>query len=667
MEHFFAPKANHNNQDCGLDMEDTCGIIAVIGHKDADSAPSVKTEAVDYLLEGLAILQNRGYDSAGICTLDTQNDMVISKFSSNEAGDALRRLEGHKRHHNGHSIGIGHTRWATHGGKTDNNAHPHTDMKGRIALVHNGVIENSNELRRELQAKGIKFSSETDTEVIAQLIGSFMDEGLACVDALKKAQDKLEGTWGLVVVDKSLPDQLIAARNGSPLVIGLGDGQTFIASEATAFSKYTGKLICMENNEVAIIRADSKHTLDLSRIEKRDLDVVQLTPHPYPHWTIKEILEQPEAVARAISYGGRIRDGFAVKLGGLEMNKHLLLRVQHLVIAACGTSYHAGMYGAKMMRNLKCFETVQVFDAADITQEDFPPNSGLLVISQSGETKDVIRALTLGEELGIPYFSVVNAVGSEITRITRCGVYTNAGREHAVASTKAFTSQVTVLSLIAVWFAQHRNEAQQQGTQVPTTPQANTFVSPNTEQRGNNGFRISHIIERLHRLPVSMGMCINSVRAKCQEIAKQIYKQNNMFVLGKGYGESIAREGALKIKEITYMHAEGYGSGALKHGPFALIEQGTPIFIVLLDDVHAPKNRTCAEEVKGRGANVIAITDKPSLAADVCHHVIRIPSNGVFTALIATIPFQIIAYEIALLREYNPDKPRNLAKTVTVD
>jgi glutamine---fructose-6-phosphate transaminase (isomerizing) len=607
-----------------------CGIVGFIG----------KEPCANHLLQGLTILENRGYDSAGIASIDSNQELVVTKFASlDTTNDAIDKLKEHKDNHDDHQIGIAHTRWATHGGKTDTNAHPHTDTKKRIALVHNGVIENANALREELSTHNITCVSETDTEVIAQLIGLFLDLKHNLEQAVKMALQKLEGTWGLAIISKHEPDKIIAAKNGSPIVIGVASGRMFIASEPAAFSGQTKEFISLENGEIAIIKSDG-HSLDLSRLEQAPDQEILLSPDPYPHWTIKEIMEQPEAISRALNYGGRILDDSRVKLGGLEQNKELLIGIKHLVIAACGTSYHAALYGARLMRSLNAFETVQVIDAAELTRADFPPNNGgLLVISQSGETKDVHRCVVNAQKEGVPVFSVINAVGSLIPRTTKCGVYVNAGREHAVASTKAFTTQVTVLSLIANWFAQSR-ELEEQSRQ--------------------------HLIDALHRLSTNCGMTLRT-REKCAHIASKLTHADHCFVLGKGYAEPIAREAALKIKEITYLHAEGYPGGALKHGPFALIEKGTPIILFILDDAHANFMRTAAEEVRARGAYTIVITDNPRLADCISDEVIHIPSDGSLTALIATLPTQLIAYELAVQKQINPDKPRNLAKAVTVD
>lgn len=606
-----------------------CGIIGSVG----------KHAVVNFITDGLTILENRGYDSAGLATLSSDQQLVVTKFASQEQGNAVARLKDQAHRHAGHQLGIGHTRWATHGAKTDINAHPHMDRRARVAVVHNGIITNYTALKHQLQQAGITCVSQTDTEVIAQLIGHYLDQGQELLKAIHETLQKLEGTWGLAIISPLLPDALIAAKHGSPLVIGLSDNQAFVASEPVAFGAITRDFIALQNGELAIVRAD-RSGLDLRRLEHAAEETIAVSPHPYPHWTIKEILEQPEAVRRTLNHGARLPSDTEVKLGGLERQAEALLTIRHLVIAACGTSTHAGAYAAQTLRALQAFDTIQVVDASELTAGHFAKQqAGLLVVSQSGETKDVHRAVALGQELGLPVFSVVNAVGSLIARTTQCGVYVNAGRERAVASTKAFVTQVTALELIGLWFAQHRHHEVMKRHQY---------------------------LEDLRRLPTALEIALTA-RTACQRIGTSLLTAEHLFVLGKGYGEAIAREGALKIKEITYLHAEGYPGGALKHGPFALIEPGTPVILLILNDEHFAHLCTAAEEVRARGAQTIVITDCPERVQHVAHEVITIPSAGHLTGLVATVAFQLIAYELAISKDLNPDKPRNLAKAVTVD
>lgn len=627
---------------------DCCGIAGVVGTEQHD--------ARDFLLEGLTVLRNRGYDSAGLATMPEEGGhMVLTKYASDgDKADSIELVRAHSSSSAGHSVGIAHTRWATHGGKTDENAHPHHDSSGKIALVHNGTLNNANDLRRELQKVGHVFSSQTDTEVIAKLIGHYRDQDNSSVkDATEKALQRCDGTWGLCIMCTDDPDELVVACNGSPLVIGIADDRTFVASETSAFNRYTKNFISMTDGEIGVLHADGR-TLDLSRRQVAPDQEVKLSPDPYPHWTIKECLEQPEAIARALGFGGRLGSD-QIFLGGLDNAFERVSKIKHMTLSACGTSLHASMYGERLMKHLQSFESVSSIDSAETEAKDFPcqeqpEQTGLIVVSQSGETKDVVRVVNTAMGKGVTVMSVVNAVGSLIARTTKLGVYCNAGRENAVASTKAFTTQVTILALIALWFRQARDRLEGKATSLASTK----------------------LQDSLMRLPISFGMALKT-REQCKKIAESLLDKEHCFVLGKGYAEPVALEGALKIKEMTYLHAEGYSGGALKHGPFALIDDeagkfgATPIVMIILDDQHAHHMRTAAEEVRARGADVIIITDKRELARDLCDDPIVIPSNGVLTALGAILPIQLISYELALMKGINPDTPRNLAKAVTVD
>lgn len=633
------------------DKADCCGIAGVVG---------AKGDAREFLIEGLTILKNRGYDSMGIATMSGKpsDGLNITKYASiGESADGLRLVQENSMASAGHHIGIAHTRWATHGGKTDENAHPHTDSSGKIALVHNGTLNNANELRRELQSRGHVFTSQTDTEVIAKLIGEiYENEKCTLKDATEKATARCDGTWGLGIMCTDTPDELVVACNGSPLVIGIGSDRMFIASETSAFNRYTKNFISMKDGEIGVLHADGT-TLDLGRAQVAPDQEVKLSPAPFSHWTLRECYEQPEAIGRALGFGGRLMAD-KITLGGLEKMADQLAKIDFLTLCACGTSLNASRYAEKLMKHLGSFDVVHSVDAAEVEPSDFPLDSkareasAFLVVSQSGETKDVARVVQAAQEKDVTVLSVVNAVGSLIARMTKLGVYCNAGRENAVASTKAFTTQVTVLALIALWFRELKDRVS--GTHVASAEGAN-------------------LRESLMRLPICFGMALKT-RDQCKKIAARLNGKDHCFVLGKGYGEPVAMEGALKIKEMCYLHAEGYSGGALKHGPFALIEsdengkQGaTPIIMLIFDDDHAHHMRTAAEEVKARGADVIIITDKKSLADGLDDDPLVIPSNGPLTALGAVLPIQLMAFELAMMRGINPDTPRNLAKAVTVD
>ncbi|KAG7360164.1 glucosamine-fructose-6-phosphate aminotransferase [Nitzschia inconspicua] len=642
----FQEECNNNHKT------DCCGIVGVVATRD-------HADAREFLLDGLTILKNRGYDSAGIATVSADGgEMSITKFASD--GDKADSIElvGKHSHSLGHTLGIAHTRWATHGGKTDENAHPHTDSSGKIALAHNGTLTNANELRRELQKEGHVFTSQTDTEVIAKLIGKYYEEGkdkkITLKEATELALNRCDGTWGLVIICSDNPHELVVACNGSPLVIGIADDRTFIASETSAFNRYTKNFISMKDGEIGVLHADGR-TLDLSRKQIAPDQEVKLSPDPFPHWTLKELMEQPEAIARSLNFGGRMSYDRVI-LSGLDVNEQKMSKIKHMTLSACGTSLNAAKYGERVMKHLGSFDSVHALDAAETSVKDIPcmdkvESTGLIVVSQSGETKDVQRVVVNAMEKGITVLSVVNAVGSLIARTTKLGVYCNAGRENAVASTKAFTTQVTVLTLIALWFKECRDRIAGRPLSV----------------------EVGRYKDSLMRLPITIGMALKTCGDQCKKVAERLKDKEHCFVLGKGYAEPVAYEGALKIKEMCYLHAEGYSGGALKHGPFALIEDetgkfgATPIIMFILDDQHAQHMRTAAEEVRARGAELIIITDKPELALDLDDDPIVIPSNGPMTALTGVIPLQLIAYELAMLRGINPDTPRNLAKAVTVD
>ena len=540
-----------------------------------------------------------------------------------------------------------------------------------------------------LKDKGHKFTSQTDTEVMAKLIGDVYesDANMGVRVAVESALKECQGTWvsvtrekivsnrefeqnylltrhhnpsrlseqGIAVICTDEPDKIVVARHGSPLVIGLSEDCTFIASETTAFNRYTQSFIAVDEGEIGELHADGRE-LDLRRKELAPEWKVELTPDPYPHWTIKECLEQPASISRALGFGGRLApDGVGIVLGGLDSNKERLSKIRHMTVSACGTSLYAAKFGERLMKQLGVFDSVNSIDSAetelkDIPARNNPETSGMIVVSQSGETRDVYNVVNATMEAGVTVMSVINAVGSLIARTTKLGVYVGAGRECAVASTKAFTSQVTVLALMTLWFRQLRNKTD-----------GKSHVLQTAELR-----------EALLRLPLSIGMALRS-RGQCKEIAERLKNKEHCFILGKGLAEPIALEGALKFKEMGYLHTEGFSGGALKHGPFALIEgeegaQGpTPIIMLILGDHHSNHMRTAAEEVKARGAEVIIITDRPSLAHGLDDNPIVIPSNGPLTALGAVIPLQLIAYELAVIRGINPDTPRNLAKAVTVD
>lgn len=608
-----------------------CGIIGILGH----------FFGYEYVFNGLKILLNRGYDSVGICGIDNDK-FLLSKYASTNEKNSYDILYEHKELFSKiDSPMISHSRWATHGQKTDINAHPHTDNTGRFAIVHNGIIENYIEIKKELMDKhNIIFKSQTDTEVIVNLISILYDKHQNIESAMQEAFNKLEGTWGVLLLSTLTPDKLYCARHGSPLLIGFGEDFMMVASEQSGFAQYVNNYICLNNKDIVTLEKkngtilmNTKHEYNIRDVNR---DFTSNSPAPYPYWTIKEIMEQPESINRALGMGSRIYDDYSVKLGGLDVMKDELMDVQNIILLGCGTSYHAGLIGTYFIKEICDFNTVSIFDGAEFTSKDIPKygRTAAILISQSGESCDLYGCIKICNDNNILTLGIVNVVDSLIARETKCGVYLNAGREVAVASTKAFTAQVVVLVLISIWFAQNK--------------------------KINETIR-KELIMGLRNLNSDISNTIEINKDKSKEVALYLKNKNSLFILGKGTCESIAKEGSLKIKEIGYIHAEAYSSSALKHGPFALIEPGLPIIMLVPDDELYVKNTSSMEEVKSREAYVIGISDK-ELKKDIVSIQMTIPNNKHFRSFLSVIPLQMIAYELALLGGHNPDMPKNLAK-----
>ena len=601
-----------------------CGIIAYL---------SKNKNAIQYLLYGLQILENRGYDSAGVATINN-NQLVINKFASAQTtNDALYKLTACQNQHNNHHIGIGHTRWATHGAKTDINAHPHVDISQSLALVHNGIIDNMTDLKQFLTQHNIECISQTDTEVIVQLISYYVQQDNSVLQALKIVLSKLEGTWGLVLLDKENPDRLYATCKGSPLLLGIGEEEMFVASEISAFNKYTNNYMALKDDELLTITLNTTD-IDFERIKLAENEHIAISPAPHPHWTIKEILEQDKSCLKAMNNGSRLYNDNQVKLGGLNN----IIKPDTLTLMGCGTSYYSGLLAKLLIEQGNSINNVNVIDAAEVNKYNLPKhkNSLVVAISQSGETRDVQQAVLLAQQNNINCIAVVNSVGSLISRTVKQGIYIHAGRENSVASTKAFTAQVTVLALVAVYFSQ------------------------------DNQVYCKNLIASLRRLPLVFGQTFK-LQSQCKNMAKSLVSCNNMFVLGRGLGYPIAMEGALKIKEITYIHAEGYSGGSLKHGPLALLCAGFPVIVILLDDEYAKLQCSAIREVMARNAIVHVITDNVAIVPEINGTTIVVPNNDILTNLNCVIVLQLLAYELAVLKDINPDRPRGLAKAVTVD
>ena len=607
-----------------------CGIVGYIG----------KRKAVPILLAGLKRLAYRGYDSAGIAVIDKGQMQIIKEAGKiSKLEDKIQNMEIPG------TLGIGHTRWATHGVPNETNAHPHTDSNGKIALIHNGIIENYSSLRTVLLEKGHKFKSETDTEVIVQLIEEFYEGDLE--EAFRRALAELKGTYGLAVVSLHEPDKIFAARRGSPLVIGIGDDEYFLASDVAAMVAHTRSVFYLNDGEMAIISRNeivtksSTNELIEKKVEQVTFDLERIEKSGYPHYMLKEIFEQVNTIQDA--FRGRIMHSEGkVKLGGLAEIENQLLDAEKIIIAACGTSWHAALIGKYLIEEY-CRIPVEVEYASEFRYRNpiIGRNNVLIVISQSGETADTLAALREAKHRGVLAIGIVNSVGSSIARETDAGVYIHAGPEIGVASTKAFTSQVTVLVLITLLLARKRNMSVVLG---------------------------QHILDELHKLPDKVKTILAQSHL-IEEIAERYKNNRNFLYLGRGINFPVALEGALKLKEISYIHAEGYPAAEMKHGPIALIDDNMPAVIIATKDLIYDKIINTLEEVRARHGKVIAVANHgDTKIAKLADHVIYIPETSqMLVPILAVIPLQLLAYYIAVKRGCDVDMPRNLAKSVTVE
>lgn len=615
-----------------------CGIIAGVSNSEL-------INLIEMILNGLKMIQNRGYDSAGICC-NSNGSFYLEKYASIDKLNAIDKLNNSINNFKHFTSYIAHTRWATHGPKTDVNAHPHLDMYENFSVVHNGIIENYNELKTNLINNGFKFKSQTDTEVIVNLISYKYNLCNNVELAINTALSELEGTYALVIMFKNDPNILYCTRRGSPLLISVNDDFALIASERSGLCNYVNNYINLDNNDLCIIKnISNKIVLETSRKYipiKITNSKIELSPEPYPYWFIKEINEQTEASLRSISMGGRLLDN-SVKLGGLELHSENLKDLDNLLLLGCGTSYHACLSSSHYFKDLCDFNVVIPIDGSEFTKKDIPKigKTGIVFVSQSGETKDLHRCLEIckDETKNLILIGVINTPDSLIAREVDCGCYINAGREVSVASTKAFTCQIILLSMIAIWFSQ--------------------LKKTNSQKR-------EEIIISLRRLYLDIKNTINNNLEICKEIAKYLVNYNSTFVLGKGICESSALEGSLKIKEVGYIHAEAYSSSALKHGPYSLLTEGFPVILICPDDEYFVRNIGISEEIKSRLAFSIGITDK-EIKDHKFDKIIKIEKNKTYRNLLSVLPMQLIAYEIALLKGHNPDILRGLAKCVTVD
>ena len=604
------------------------------------------------IINGLIQLQNRGYDSSGICLLNNKNnELIIHKYAStlNESSiEKLNKLNISQSIINSNiNIGIGHNRWATHGGKTDINAHPHISNDNNFVLVHNGIIENYQELKKNLIENNYSFYSQTDTEVIVNLISYYYNQSENTFESIKKAINVLQGTYGIILINKKEPSNLYAVKYGSPLLIGSNEELSIITSEQSGFCNLVNSYITLQNKDICILRKleNNKIIIETSQqyIEKNiNINNYKTSPDPYPYWTLKEIYEQPETIYNAINRGGRIKNNIEVKLGGLEQYINQLKDVNNIILLGCGTSYHSCLYGMNFLKTLCNFNTIQIFEGAEFNEYNIPKigKTIFILISQSGETRDLYKCIDIAKENNIFTIGIINVVDSLIAREVNCGIYCNAGREIGVASTKVFTSQVICLSMMAIWFAQINNL---------------------------NEYKRIKIIKDLQNLSNDFKNTINNVDKEIQKISNEFIKYNNLFLLGKGTDEYIAKEGSLKIKEISYIHSEAYSSSSLKHGPFALLDENFPTIILNCNNEHTTKTLNCYEEVYSRNSPIIIITNNYNFQLKKNSIKIIVSENNSYNSLLAIIPLQLLAYNLSIKKGINPDIPKNLAKVVTVE
>ena len=614
-----------------------CGIVGYIG----------KRRAYNILIQGLHRLEYRGYDSSGVAMIDAAGNLNI--YKSKGKVEALEHHAANKEL--GGTIGIAHTRWATHGEPNDINAHPHYSQSGRIALVHNGTIENYSVLKDALTEHGYSFVSQTDTEVAVQLIEYIMlTNNCTLFEAVAEATKSIVGAYAFAVIDQQNPNQIVAARQSSPLVIGIGEGEYFLASDATPIIEYTNKVVYLDDGDIAIIEPDKELKIydssaaDKSKIEITELQmsIEQLEKGGYPHFMLKEIFEQPRTLADCIS--GRITaDGKRVVLSGVTENRAKFLSTNRIIIVACGTSWHAALIGKHLIEEY-CRIPVVVEYASEFRYANPVVNKGdvLLALSQSGETADTLAALELAKAQGAFIFGICNVIGSSIPRATHAGTYIHVGPEIGVASTKAFTGQVTVLAMMALLIGQMKGTVDQQ--------------------------TLERVASDLRRVPTLI-QDILAQSDKVEELAKIFTYAHNFLYLGRGYNYPSALEGALKLKEISYIHAEGYPAAEMKHGTIALIDNDMPSVVIAIKDHVYDKTVNNIQQVKARGGKVVAIvTEGDTVVKAMADYVIEVPEiSECLTPLLTAIPLQLLAYYIAVNKGRNVDQPRNLAKSVTVE
>jgi glucosamine--fructose-6-phosphate aminotransferase (isomerizing) len=594
------------------------------------------------LIEGLKRLEYRGYDSAGVATLNgngLETRKAAGKIAMLEMAVDRSPVSG--------SIGIAHTRWATHGAPNECNAHPHHDCTDSIAVVHNGIIENATSLRHELEARGHEFRSETDTEILAHLIEAASEDGEPLEDAVIDALRLVEGTYGIAVISSRDPDKIVCARKGSPLLLGLGDNEFYVASDVAAILEHTRQVVYLDDGEMGVLTRNGYEVLDLNArrvrkgVSRIDWDLDQIEKGGFAHFMLKEIFEQPQTIQNTMRGRLVVDEGFS-KLGGLNLTRDELLGIDHIIITACGTSWHSGLIGELMIEEHARIP-VETEYASEFRYRNpiVTPRTLCVVISQSGETADTLAAMREAKRRGAKTLGLVNVVGSTMAREDDGGIYLHAGPEIGVASTKAFTSQVIALALLTLKLARLRNMSVVRGREI-----AQAMLELPAQ--------IQSMLDRAHEI---------------EAIAEKFKSSSNVLYLGRGYNFPVALEGALKLKEISYIHAEGYPAAEMKHGPIALIDENMPVVFIAPHDSVFDKVVSNVQEVKARGGRVIALTSRQEPALDgKVDFEFRIPETiDMLYPILAAIPLQLLAYYIAAKRGLNVDQPRNLAKSVTVE
>ena len=614
-----------------------CGIVGYIGHR----------EAYPIIIKGLQRLEYRGYDSAGIALYDG-DDINLSKTKGKvedlkSKSERSISLKG--------SLGIGHTRWATHGVPNDINSHPHFSNSGDLVIIHNGIIENYESIKKELSKRGYHFVSDTDTEVLVNLIEEVKKkENVKLGKAVQIALNQVVGAYAIAVFDRQKPDEIVVAKLGSPLAIGIGENEFFIASDASPFIEFTNNAVYLEDEEMAIVRLGKEIKLRKIQddaiayplVQELQINLEEIEKGGYDHFMLKEIYEQPRAIKDTFRGRLRVAQGI-VKMAGVDQNIERFMNAERIIIVACGTSWHAGLVAEYIFENLARIP-VEVEYASEFRYRNpvINHNDIVIAISQSGETADTLAAIKLAKKAGAFVFGVCNVVGSSIARETHAGAYTHAGPEIGVASTKAFTTQITVLTLLALKLAKQRGEFSES--------------------------KFHEYLTEMENIPHKVEQALES--NPLVEIISEVYKDStNCLYLGRGYNFPVALEGALKLKEISYIHAEGYPAAEMKHGPIALIDEQMPVIVIATNNGHYEKVVSNIQEIKSRSGRIIAVvTEGDTQVRELADHVVEVPDTlESLSPLLTTIPLQLLSYHIAVMRGCNVDQPRNLAKSVTVE